>query len=279
MKLANKYDASAIEAKWQAYWKEHGIYAWQAEAPVSQSFVIDTPPPTVSGMLHIGHVYSYTQTDILARYQRMAGRNVFYPIGFDDNGLPTERLVEKVRNVRAADMTGEEFIGTCHGVVKEAGKNFRDLLGRIGLSFDWSLEYQTISAQSRKISQLSILDLFAKGELHRRLEPTLWDPADRTALAQAEVVDKESTGTLWQVAFDRQNGGEIVIATTRPELMGACVALLVHPAHPKAADLVGGTAVSPLFAVPIPILADERVDPEKGTGIVMCCTFGDSTDI
>src|SRR5262249_49783710 len=153
MKLADKYDASTIEAKWQAYWKEQGIYAWQAEAPVGQSFVIDTPPPTVSGMLHIGHVYSYTQTDILARYQRMAGRNVFYPIGFDDNGLPTERLVEKVRKIRAVDMPREDFIRICHEVVQQAEKDFRDLFGRIGLSFDWSLEYQTISAQSRKISQ------------------------------------------------------------------------------------------------------------------------------
>lgn len=279
MKLADRYDFAEIEAKWRRRWEESPIYAWQADAPREQSFVIDTPPPTVSGLLHIGHVYSYTQTDILARYLRMSGRNVFYPIGFDDNGLPTERLVEKVRNIRAAEMPREAFIRICYEVVQDAEKDFRDLFRRIGLSFDWSLEYQTISAQSRKISQLSILHLFAKGELDRRLEPTLWDPVDRTALAQAEVVDTEQPGTLWQVAFDRRDGEEIVIATTRPELLGACVALLVHPSHPKAASLVGAQAVSPLFAVPLPILADERVEIEKGTGIVMCCTFGDTTDI
>jgi valyl-tRNA synthetase len=279
MKGERSYKAGAIEAKWRQYWEDHRIYAWNPDDGREQSFVIDTPPPTVSGLLHIGHVYSYTQTDILARYQRMSGRNVFYSIGFDDNGLPTERLVEKVRNIRANEMSREDFINICHEVVRDVERDFRNLFRRIALSFDWALEYQTIGALSRTISQLSILHLFAKGALHRRLEPTLWDTADRTALAQAEVVDREQTGTLWQVAFDCQGAGDIIIATTRPELLGACVALLIHPSHPEAARLIGTQAVSPLFTVPVPILGDERVDREKGTGVVMCCTFGDTTDI
>ncbi|HLY54660.1 MAG TPA: valine--tRNA ligase [Stellaceae bacterium] len=274
-----QYDFAATEAKWREAWAASPVFAWDPAAPRDQSYVIDTPPPTVSGYLHIGHVYSYTQTDLLARFQRMSGKNVFYPMGFDDNGLPTERLVEKRRNIRASDMTREEFIAICEAEVAEAEEDFRSLIRGIALSVDWSLEYRTISPLSRRISQLSVLDLFEKGHLYRTLQPTLWDPADRTALAQAEVTEKEDHGTMWRVAFDRAEGGTVEIGTTRPELMAACVALLVHPDHPRAGELVGGTAVTPLFRVEVPIIADERVDPEKGTGVVMCCTFGDTTDI
>jgi valyl-tRNA synthetase len=274
-----QYDFAETEKKWRAAWLSSGVYAWDPALPREASYVVDTPPPTVSGILHIGHVYSYTQTDLLARFQRMTGKNVFYPMGFDDNGLPTERLVEKRRNIRAADLSREEFIRICHEEVQEAEQDFRNLFQEIAVSVDWKLEYQTISPHSRRISQLSVLDLFEKSHLYRKLEPTLWDPADRTALAQAEVTEKESPGTMWQVAFDLAAGGTIEIATTRPELMGACVALLVHPEHPRAGELVGQTVLTPLFRVRVPVLADERVDPEKGTGVVMCCTFGDTTDI
>ena len=279
MSSPQQYDVAATEKKWQEHWLAAGTYAWDDKAPRAASYIIDTPPPTVSGILHIGHVYSYTQTDLIARFQRMAGKNVFYPIGFDDNGLPTERLVEKRRNIRANDMSREAFIAICHEEVQDAEADFRALFREIALSVDWNLEYQTISPHSRRVSQLSVLDLFEKDHLYRRLQPTLWDPADRTALAQAEVTEKESPGTLWQVAFDLEAGGTVEIATTRPELLGACGALLIHPDHPRAPELLGKTVLTPLFRVPVPILADEKADPEKGTGIVMCCTFGDTTDI
>ena len=254
------YDAAQTERKWREAWLASDVYAWDPAAPRAQSYVIDTPPPTVSGALHLGHVYSYTQTDVIARFQRMSGKNVFYPMGFDDNGLPTERLVEKRRKIRAGDLSREEFIRICHEEVQEAEQDFRDLFRAIGLSIDWSLEYQTISQRSRRISQHSVLDLFEQGQLYRQMQPTLWDPADRTALAQAEIEDKEKEGTLWTLSFDLAAGGTIEIATTRPELLAACGAVMIHPEDPRAAVLVGCEVVTPLFGVPVKILADDRVD-------------------
>ena len=274
-----QYDVAATEKKWREAWLVSDVHAWDPKASRADSYVIDTPPPTVSGVLHIGHIYSYTQTDLIARFERMSGKNVFYPMGFDDNGLPTERLVEKRRKIRAVDLSREEFIRICHEEVQEAEQDFRDLFRTIGLSIDWALEYQTISPQSRRISQHSVLDLFEKGHLYRQPQPTLWDPADRTALAQAEIEDKEKEGTMWTVSFDLVSGGTIEIATTRPELLAACGAVMIHPDHPRAQELVGQEVVTPLFGVPVRFVADEKVDPEKGTGLVMCCTFGDTTDI
>ena len=270
---------SDIEARWRDHWEKKNVYRWDADAPREVSYVIDTPPPTVSGALHIGHVFSYSQTDTIARYQRMSGLNVFYPIGFDDNGLPTERLVEKVKGVRAADMKREDFVALCQETIKGFEDEFRILFERIALSVDWTQAYQTISPLAWKISQMSLLDLFEKGHLERTPQPTLWDPADRTAQAQAEVVEKEVQGTMYRLPFVFEGEGQVEIATTRPELLAACVALLIHPEDPRSGELVGRTVYSPLFGVPVPIIADEKVDPEKGSGVVMCCTFGDLTDI
>ncbi|MCQ8783638.1 valine--tRNA ligase [Mangrovibrevibacter kandeliae] len=275
----SKYDQAAVETGWRKAWASDDAFRWDASLPAELDYVIDTPPPTVSGTLHVGHVYSYTQADIMARFMRMSGRNVLYPIGWDDNGLPTERLVEKVKKVRGGTMSREEFVALCREVIPQYEDQFRDLFGRLALSVDWSREYQTISDESRTISQMSFLDLYKKGLLERRLEPTLWDPADRTAIAQAEVDEIEREGTLNEVAFAIEGGGEAIIATTRPELIGGCGALMIHPDHPRAGELVGKRAISPLYGVPVPIIADAKVDPEKGTGIVMCCTFGDVTDI
>lgn len=276
----DKYKPAEAEAACTQRWAKDEAFKWDPQAPAETDYVIDTPPPTVSGALHVGHVYSYTQADIVARYFRMSGRNVLYPIGWDDNGLPTERLVEKVKKVRGGTMSREDFVALCKEVIPPYEQQFRDLFTRLALSVDWSREYQTISDDSRTISQMSFLDLYRKGLLERRLEPALWDPADRTAIAQAEVEEIEREGKLNQIPFAIEGGGEpAVIATTRPELIGGCGALMIHPGHPRAKELVGRRAITPLYHVPVPIIADEAVDPEKGTGIVMCCTFGDVQDI
>ncbi|HCR67142.1 class I tRNA ligase family protein, partial [Oceanicaulis sp. UBA2681] len=249
----NKYDAKASEAALRARWAEDDAFVWDPSAPADSDYVIDTPPPTVSGALHVGHVYSYTQTDIMARYMRMSGRNVLYPIGWDDNGLPTERLVEKVKKVRGGTMSREDFVALCKEVIPPYEQQFRDLFSRLALSVDWSREYQTISDESRTVSQMSFLDLFHKGLLERRLEPTLWDPADRTAIAQAEVEETEREGKLNYIPFEIEGGGlePAIIATTRPELIGACGGLMIHPDHPRAGELIGKRAISPLYNVPV----------------------------
>jgi valyl-tRNA synthetase len=277
--LTASYTAQTIEAKWQQRWEEEKTYAWDASAPRELTFVIDTPPPTVSGLLHMGHVYSFTQTDFIARYQRMQGKTIFYPMGFDDNGLPTERLVEKTKNIRANRMDRQEFIGICRDVVAYYEDEFRALFRSIALSVDWSLEYQTISADSRKISQMSFLDLYRKNNVYRAMQPTLWDPTDQTALAQADVEDKELPGTLYHISFRDRAGTPHTIATTRPEMLPACVAVVCHPDDARYQALVGSTLITPLFDLEVPVIADTKVDPEKGSGLVMCCTFGDLTDV
>lgn len=273
--LPPQYDSAATEKKWQDHWLAANTYAWDATAPRAASYVIDTPPPTVSGTLHMGHVYSYTQADFIARYQRMTGKNVFYPMGFDDNGLPTERLVEKTKKIRAADMSREEFINVCLGVSEEARAEFRALFRSIALSVDWSTEYHTISDDARRLSQLSFLDLVNKNQCYRALRPFYWDPVDQTAIASAEIVDKEMASQQNIILFSI-GGQPAPVMTTRPELLPACVALMYHP--DDAAKYEGKTARTPLFNVEVPMVADEKVDREKGTGLVMCCTFGDDTD-
>lgn len=278
-RLSARYNILAAEAKWQTNWEHTSLYKWDDQASREESFVIDTPPPTVSGMLHMGHVFSYTQTDFIARYMRMIGKNVFYPMGFDDNGLPTERLVEKIKKIRAIDLPRNEFIAVCKEVVLEAEKEFYSLFKSLALSVDWSLEYQTISNHSRKISQLSFLDLIKKSKAYRQLQPCLWDPVDRTALAQADLIDKELPGNMHEIYFTTESGEKLIIATTRPELLPACVAVFYHPKDMRYQSLEGKHAITPLFSSKVPIIADSQVIPEKGTGLVMCCTFGDIADI
>ncbi len=276
--LAAQYDTATIEKKWQKHWLAAKTYAWNSSTARADSYVIDTPPPTVSGTLHMGHVYSYTQADFIARFQRMTGKNVFYPMGFDDNGLPTERLVEKTKKIRATDMSREAFIAECLGVSEEARQEFRELFQSIALSVDWDQEYHTISNDSRRLSQLSFLDLVNKGEVYRKLQPMLWDPVDQTAIAQAEVVDKEVPSNANDIIFMCE-GTPLTIMTTRPELLPACVALFCHPEDSRYTHLHGKNAEVPLFGFPVPVLTDVAVDPEKGTGLMMCCTFGDEADI
>ena len=279
MSFKDKLNISKIEAKWQKIWNEHDVYKWDSTKSREEIFSIDTPPPTVSGELHMGHVFSYTQADFIARFQRMIGKSVFYPIGFDDNGLPTERLVEKVKKIRAKDLSRQEFIKVCEEVVLETEEKFRNTYKSLGLSFDWEQEYQTISSKSRKLSQMSFIDLYNKHKIIRKFGPSFWDVKDQTAIAQAENVDKEQAGILNDIKFKTVSGEEIVIATTRPEMLPACVAIFYHPNDDRYQHLKNTEAIIPFFNSQVPILPDEDVDQEKGTGLVMCCTFGDIQDI
>lgn len=274
--MSKNYNHIEIENKWQKAWAETGIYSWNEND--ENTFSIDTPPPTVSGSLHMGHIFSYTQTDFIARYQRMIGKNVFYPMGFDDNGLPTERLVEKVRGIRSINMERSEFVNICREVIPSFEKEFRKLFDSIGLSVDWNQEYSTISPHAQKISQMSFLDLYAKGQVIRKNSPVFWDPVDKTAIAQAEIEDKEQHGTMNYVKFSLENDF-LIIATTRPELIPACVCIFVNPADDRYKHLIGQYAITPIFNKQVPIIADEDVSIEKGSGAVMCCTFGDIQDV
>ncbi|HJD54818.1 MAG TPA: class I tRNA ligase family protein, partial [Rickettsia endosymbiont of Proechinophthirus fluctus] len=239
------YNFTENEKKWQQIWEEKQIYAYNPNVVKEETYVIDTPPPTVSGQLHIGHVYSYTQTDFIVRFQRMMGKNIFYPMGFDDNGLPTERLVEKQKQIKAYNMDRSEFIKICEEVVESEEEKFRSLFNQIALSVDWSLEYQTISPLSRKISQMSFLDLVQKEEIYRTNQPILWDPVDGTALAQADIEDKEKTSCMNYITFKTEQGDPLTIATTRPELLPAFVAAFFYPHHGRYKHLAGKTAINP----------------------------------
>jgi valyl-tRNA synthetase len=270
-----EYDHQAVEAAARELWESHDIYRYDSggRGPV---FSVDTPPPYVSAAhLHVGHAMSYSQPDFIVRYRRMRGERVFYPIGFDDNGLPTERYVEQAYGVRAVDMPRAEFTALCLAETRRVAGDYEDLWRRLGLSLDWSLRYSTIDARCQRTAQTSFIKLYEAGYLRRARDPILWCPEDRTSLAQADVEDLERTSRLHTIRF----GGErdLEIATTRPELLPACVALYHHPADARYQGLTA--AQVPLFGYEVPVLADEDVDPEYGTGLMMVCTFGDSEDV
>lgn len=302
--LPKHFDAAAAEARWAEAWERAQIYRWDPRRPREATFVVDTPPPTVSGSLHVGHIFSYVHTDVQARFERMAGRTVFYPMGWDDNGLPTERRVQNVFHVRcdpaapfdaelrlapATDAQRKErprlvsranFIELCQSVTAEDEKAFKTLWRRAGLSVDWSLEYATIDAHCRRLSQLSFLDLFEKGHVYNTFAPTMWDVDFQTAVAQAEVEERPRRGAFHRLEFGVEGSDAgFTIATTRPELLAACVGVTAHPEDARFRDLFGRRAITPLFRVPVPIFSSELADPEKGTGILMVCTFGDATDV
>lgn len=300
MELPNRYDPKSTEEHWCNRWQEARLYAWDPSRSREETFVVDTPPPTVSGSLHVGHMFSYSHQDFVVRYQRMRGKNIFFPIGWDDNGLPTERRVQNLYNVRCephlhyvADFKGvrgakgdpmpisrKNFIALCHEVTQEDEAAFRRLWTRLGMSYDWSLEYATIDEHCRRTSQASFLELLVRGEIYQAETPVMWDVDFRTAIAQAEVVDKEVSSAFHFLRFEIEGAGRsVVIATTRPELLASCVAVLAHPEDERYKPYIGRNALTPLFHVPVPIMADPKADPEKGTGMVMVCTFGDQTDI
>ncbi|MCL5946605.1 MAG: class I tRNA ligase family protein, partial [Chloroflexi bacterium] len=241
---------------------------------------VDTPPPTVSGQIHLGHVYSYTHADVIARFHRMIGQEVFYPFGFDDNGLPTERFVEKARKVRAREVGRRAFIASCLELSAEVEDQFEQFWKRLGLSVDWRLRYSTIDLRSRRISQAAFIDLVEKERAYRQESPTQWCIECGTGVAQAEVEDRSGILTLFTtIPFTLDDGTIIPVATTRPELLAACVALMIHPEDHRYQHYTGQHVRTPLFNLRVPVIADPNVDPEKGSGAVMCCTFGDVTDV
>lgn len=278
MEMDKRYDHQTFDKEIKEFWDNNNVYAY-ASSEGKKIFSIDTPPPTVSGTLHIGHVFSYTHTDLIARYKRMQGFSVFYPMGFDDNGLATERFVEKKNNIKAQFLKRSDFIDLCLKNCAEAEKDFEALWKTLGLSVDWSKTYSTISVDARIVSQKSFLKLFKANKIYRKQEPALYCTTCQTSIAQADLDSAELPSSFNDVLFKLENGDDLTIATTRPELLPACVAIMYHPEDARYAHLKGAFAITPVFGKRVPCIPDEKVDPEKGTGVVMCCTFGDQTDI
>ena len=276
--MDKKYDHVQSQELAQQLWQSNKTY--KMENNPGPIYSIDTPPPTISGSLHIGHVFSYTQTDIIAHYKRMSGFSVFYPFGFDDNGLPTERFVEKKLEINAHSLTRSEFIKLCLQETAQVETQFQVLWQQIGLSVDWDLCYSTIDNRSRYISQASFIELYKKGFIYRKEEPALYCTTCRTTVAQAELEDAPKSSYFNDIIFKTTHGNnQLIIGTTRPELLSSCVALFYHPEDSRYTHLKGQTAQVPIYNYSIPILEDTEVDPDKGTGLVMCATFGDKTDI
>jgi valyl-tRNA synthetase len=294
--VPEKPSLEGLEAKWRARWDEDGTYRFDRTKSRADVYSIDTPPPTVSGRLHIGHVFSYTHTDLIARYQRMRGREVFYPMGWDDNGLNVERraqlhfgvicdpslpydpdfrpVVPPPKGARPIPVSRPNFVELCAELTVELEQEYRETWSQAGLSVDWSYLYRTIGSDVTKVSQLAFLRLLERGDTYRVDAPTLWDVDMKTSLSQADLEDKEIPGAYHRIRFS-----DIEIDTTRPELIPACVALVAHPDDERYQARFGTTVRSPLFGVEVPVLAHELADPEKGTGIAMICTFGDATDV
>lgn len=300
--VPDKPALEGLEVKWGKIWEDEQLYAFDATAVDSreQVFSIDTPPPTVSGHLHPGHVFSYTHTDTVARYQRMRGKKVFYPMGWDDNGLPTERRVQNYYGVRCdpslpydpdftppskpdpkrqVPISRRNFVELCVELTAVDEKTFQDLWRAVGLSVDWNQLYTTISPESQRIAQLAFLRNHARGEAYLSDAPTLWDVTFSTAVAQAELEARDYPGAYHRLGFHRPNGEDVFIETTRPELLAACCALIAHPDDERYQHLFGTTVTTPLYGVEVPVLAHSAAEMDKGAGIAMCCTFGDLTDV
>jgi valyl-tRNA synthetase len=298
-RVPEKPALDGVEGKWGNSWVQNKTFAFDKTAAKENVYSIDTPPPTVSGSLHVGHVFSYTHTDLIARYQRMTGKKVFYPIGWDDNGLPTERRVQNYFGVRCEPtlpfdanfvapnepsekqipIARKNFVELCEKLTLEDEKVFESLFQTLGLSIDWNYTYQTIDKRARTVSQRAFLRNLKRGEAYQAEAPTLWDVTFRTAVAQAELEDRERPGAFHKIGFKKQNGENVYIETTRPELLPSCVALVANPDDDRYKELFGKTVTTPLFDVEVPVVAHQLADPEKGSGIAMICTFGDLTDV
>ena len=289
-----------LEAKWAARWKDDDTYAYTRPASRAETFSIDTPPPTVSGSLHVGHIFSYTHTDLVARYQRMRGKHVFYPMGWDDNGLPTERRVQNYYGVRCdpalpydpdftpptkpddkhpLSISRRNFVELCLQLTAIDEQAFESLWRQVGLSVDWSQLYSTVSPQAQAVAQRAFLHNVARDEAYMAEAPTLWDVTFQTAVAQAELEDRDYPGSYYRIGFSRPDGSPVYIETTRPELLPSVCALIAHPDDERYQPLFGSTVTAPLFGLEIPVLPHPKAEPDKGAGIAMCCTFGDLTDV
>jgi valyl-tRNA synthetase len=302
-RVPDKPTLDGIEERWDAAWQAQGTYRFDRTRPRPEVFAIDTPPPTVSGSLHVGHVFSYTHTDLLARYQRMRGKTVFYPMGWDDNGLPTERRVQNYYGVRCdptvpydgawqppadagdlkkdhrpVSLSRQRFVELCQVLTAEDEQVFEALFKRLGLSVDWTHTYETIGERARRAAQRAFLRGLTRGEVYSTEAPTLWDVDYKTAVAQAELEDRELPGAYHRLAFHAPDQ-DVFIETTRPELLPACVALVAHPDDERYQPLFGTTVTTPLFGVEVPVHAHPLAQPDKGSGIAMICTFGDTTDV
>ncbi|MEM4755700.1 MAG: valine--tRNA ligase [Candidatus Woesearchaeota archaeon] len=271
------YNPHEAEKKWQQFWEEEEIYAFDPSSS-KPKYTIDTPPPTVSGKMHIGHAFSYAQGDFIARFQRMIGKAVFYPFGTDDNGLPTERLVEKEKKVQGHQMPKKAFRELCLETVNALKPEFIRPWKELGISANFKESYSTIDAHCQATSQRSFLELYEAGFIKKKQIPTAWCTTCRTAIAQAEFENKELESTFNDIIFIVE-GKPVIISTTRPELLPACVAVFVNPNDKRYTHLHGKTIQVPLFGHQVPILTDNAVSMDKGSGVVMCCTFGDKTDI
>ncbi len=299
--VPEKPTVDGLEATWTARWDAQDTYRFNRDTRREDVFSIDTPPPTVSGELHIGHVFSYTQGDVIARFWRMRGKNVFYPLGWDDNGVPTERRVENYYGVRCdpslpydpnfsppqnpderhkLSIGRRNFVALCEELTKIDEQAFKHLFRTLGQSVDWSTEYTTVGSFARGVSQKAFLHMLERGDVYLRVAPTLWDVDFRMAVSQAELEDREQPSAYHRIAFRRVGAeGTIEVDTTRPELLASCVAVVAHPADPRFVDLFGTFVRTPLYGVDVPVVAHELADPEKGTGAAMICTFGDTTDV
>ena len=304
-RVPEKPTMDGVETRLISQWELDGIYRFDRQATRENIFAIDTPPPTVSGSLHMGHVFSYTHTDTLARFWRMRGKSVFYPMGWDDNGLPTERRVQNFygvscdpslkyvagfeppfrgdppKDARAVPISRPNFIELCDELTAEDEKVFEDLFRRLGLSVDWSLLYTTISEHARRTAQSAFLRNLERGEAYTQEAPTLWDVDFGTAVAQAELEDRERPGAFHKLKFHvpDETRSEFTVETTRPELIAACVGLVAHPDDARYQHLFGKVAHTPIFNVEVPVHAHPLAQPDKGSGIAMVCTFGDLTDV
>lgn len=296
------YNSRDIENKWNNFWEQSQIYHYNQKIDRSNTFVVDTPPPTVSGSLHIGHIFSYTQTDIIVRYKRMQGMNIFFPIGWDDNGLPTERRVQNYfgikcnptlpydplwkadlsvagKNKTVYEVSRQNFIEACSVLALHDEVIFENTFRSVGHSYDWRLKYATIDETSRKISQTSFLDLVEKGLVYSKEMPGMWDVTFQSAVANAEIEDREMSSVFYDLEFKLEDGTPFTISTTRPELLPACIAVAAHPNDERYKNFFGKTAITPGFYAPVKIYPSEHVEMEKGTGIMMICTFGDINDV
>lgn len=275
----NMFDIHDISKKWQKIWETNNYFKWNNISKRQDNFSIDTPPPTISGNLHMGHIFSYTQIDFIARYKRAIGKNVYFPIGFDNNGLPTERLIEKITKTKAKNLDKDKFNKLAKQKINTIQDIYKNIFKNLGMSFDWQQEYQTDNQQAKLLAQMSFINLYKKNILIEKKEPCFWDITDQTAISQAEIVDKSYDSFMYNIRFISNSSTEIIVSTTRPEMLAGCVAILFNPNDHRYLELKNKTAIVPIFNYIVKIIADEDVIINKGTGLVMCSTFGDIQDI